>query len=220
MEDQMNLVRPRLKAPRAAAIAGIVFSVLFITTLVLVRISVPYDPREAGNWLPENWRTVSFAMSLVPFAGIAFMWFMAVLRDRVTHEDRFFDTVFLGSGFMFLAMLFISSALALAVIMIYGSAPVLVNESGIYRFARALIYQIMQVYAMRMAGVFMFLTCTLSLRAGMFPRWMSFMGFFLAALLLLSGGHMQWTPLVFPLWIMLISVYILFVNLKTRPGAS
>ena len=220
MPPEVHLVRPRLKAPRAAAIAGIVFSILYITSLVLVRISVPSDPMEAGAWLPGNWKAVSFAMGLIPFAGIAFMWFMAVLRDRVTYEDRFFDTVFLGSGFLFLAMLFITSALALTIITLYGSAPELVKETGLYRLVRILIYQIMNVYAMRMVGVFMILTSTLSLRTGIFPRWMSFLGFAMALLLLLNGGRFQWVPVVFPLWILMVSVYVLFANLKTRPTAE
>ncbi len=215
MDEKINLVRPRLKAPRAAAIAGIVFAVLYITMLVLVRLSVPFDPSETGNWLPGSWKKISFAMGLVPFAGIAFMWFMAVLRDRVTHEDRFFDTVFLGSGFLFLAMLFISSALALSVISIYGSSAGTMPDPYIYRFVRVLTYHIMHVYAVRMAAVFMFLTCTLSLRTAIFPRWMSYVGFVLALLMLLSHGSLQWIPLVFPLWILAVGIYVLAVNIKS-----
>jgi len=216
-ENEMNLVRPRLKAPRAAAIAGIVFSCLFISILVLVRVSVPYDLAETGTWIQENCKTVGFAMGLVPFAGIAFLWFMAVLRDRVTHEDRFFDTVFLGSGFLFLAMLFICSSLALAVMVIYRYNPELMKELGVYRFVRILIYEIMHVYAMRMAAVFMGLTCTLALRTRIFPNSLAYLGFILSTILLLSGGHMEWTPLVFPIWIMVVSVHVLIV--KSSPAS-
>jgi hypothetical protein len=53
------------------------------------------------------------ALYLVPFAGIAFLWFIGVLRDRLGElEDRFFATVFFGSGLLFLAMLFASAAVA------------------------------------------------------------------------------------------------------------
>jgi len=49
----------------------------------------------------------------LPFAGIAFLWFIGVLRDRLGElEDRFFATVFLGSGLLFLAMLFASCSSA------------------------------------------------------------------------------------------------------------
>ncbi len=95
--------------PRAVAISGIVFAVLYMVSLVLIRIAVPADPTEPGLWLADpsfrSW--VRVALDLVPFTGIAFLWFMAVLRNRIgVLEDRFFATVFLGSGLLFVAMLF------------------------------------------------------------------------------------------------------------------
>jgi len=60
-------------------------------------------------------------------------------------------------------------------------------------------------------------TSMIALRTGIFPRWMAFFGFVLATLLLLSVGHLHWIPLVFPLWVLLVSVYILLANLKPRP---
>ncbi len=104
MEQEVTLIRARLKAPRAGAIAGIVFSTLFIISLVLIRLSVPADPQDAGTWLSGGGKTVSLALNLLPFAGIAFLWFVGVVRDRIgAYEDRFFATVFLGSGLLFLA---------------------------------------------------------------------------------------------------------------------
>ena len=108
-------VRAALKTPRAAAFAGVAFSVMFAVQLVLVRTVVPSDPNDAGRWLSDSSRrgAVLFALSLVPFAGIAFLWFVAVLRDRVGEaEDRFFATIFLGSALLFVAMLFVASAVA------------------------------------------------------------------------------------------------------------
>jgi hypothetical protein len=87
-------------------------------------------------------------------------------------------------------------------------------ESGIYAYNRAVTYEIMNVYAMKMAGVFMISTCTLSLRTGIFPRWMAFLGLALALFLLFSIGFFSWASLVFPLWVLLISVYILLVNFR------
>ena len=90
MKQEVNLIRARLKTPRAAAVAGVLFSVLLITGLLLLRLSVPADPLEAGAWLKINANTVALALNLVPFAGIAFLWFIGVLRDRLGElEDRF-----------------------------------------------------------------------------------------------------------------------------------
>ena len=217
MEQGFTLTRARLKAPRAGAIAGIVFSTLFIISLVLIRISVPANPLDAGTRFSGAWKTVSLAMYLLPFAGIAFLWFIGVLRDRIgAYEDRFFATVFLGSGLLFLAMLFAFSAVAGGIMMVYGALPGQLMESGIYTFGRTVAYQIMNVYAVKMAGVFMITTCTLAIRIGIFPRWMAFLGYGLALLLLLISAYLSWTLLVFPLWVLLISVHILLANLKPK----
>jgi hypothetical protein len=214
MEQEVTLTRADLKTPRAAAIAGIVFSILFIISLVLIRISVPSSPQDAGTWLSRDRKTVGLALHLLPFAGIAFLWFIGVLRDRIgAYEDRFFATVFLGSGLLFLTMLFASAAVAGGIMMAYGMSPGKLMESGIYTFGRTVAYLIMNVYASKMAGVFMISTCTLSIRIGIFPRWMAFLGYALALLLLLSIGYFQWVLLVFPLWVLLVSCYILYVNL-------
>jgi len=87
-------------------------------------------------------------------------------------------------------------------------------------FGRNVTYQIMHVYTMKMAGVFMISTCTLSIRTGIFPRWMAFFGYVLALLLLLSVGYLDWVPLVFPLWVLLISGQILRANRKPEPASD
>src|SRR3954454_18196038 len=107
--------RPSLRTPRAAAIAGIVFSLLLGTALVLMRISVPADPNDAGDWLQDTWRhtSVIVALNLIPYSGLAFLWFVGVVRDRIGGaEDRFFASVFLGTALLFVAMLFASAGIA------------------------------------------------------------------------------------------------------------
>jgi hypothetical protein len=219
LNQEKPLTRARLTTPRAAAIAGILFSLLLITSLVLIRLSVPEDPQDAGEWLVGGWRNVSLALNLLPFAGIAFLWFIGVVRDRLGElEDRLFATVFLGSGLLFLAMLFASAAVAGGLIRMYAATPGMLIESGLYAFGRTVTYEIMNVYTMKMAGVFMITTSMLSLRTGIIPRWMAFLGLALALLLLFSLGLLYWAPLVFPLWILLISVHILLANLRRSPG--
>jgi hypothetical protein len=221
MKPEIPITRARATTPRAAAVAGILFSVLLITSLILVRATVPADPQESGDWLSHNWKTVNLALNLVPFAGIAFLWFIGVVRDRLgEHEDRFFATVFLGSGLLFLAMLFASAAVAGGIISMFGVSPGKLVDSGLYAFGRTLVYELMTVYTMKMAGVFMMTTCTLSLRTGIFPRWMAFVGVALALFLLLSMSFVPWSPLVFPLWILLISIHILWANLKRQTSEA
>ena len=185
---------------------------------MIIRISVPADPQDAGEWLSGSWKIVNIALNIVPFAGMAFLWFIGVVRDRLGQdEDRFFATVFLGSGLLFLGMLFISTAIAGSTINLYGSSQNIPLSSGIYTFGRTTTYEIMNVYTMKMAGVFMISTCTLSLRTGIIPRWMAFLGLALALFLLFSIGFFSWASLVFPLWVLLISMHIPMVNLR-RPN--
>ena len=129
MTPQKTIIQARATTPRAAAIAGILFSILLLTSLVLIRISVPPDPQDAGIWLAGNWKNVNLALNLLPFAGIAFLWFIGVVRDRLgEHEDRLFATVFLGSGLLFLAMLFASAGIAGGIISLYGVTPGMLIE--------------------------------------------------------------------------------------------
>ena len=215
MTQERDLIRQRMRTPRAAAIAGIVFSVLFITSLLLVWISIPADPLGPASAVINHLKTISFSLNLLPFAGIAFLWFIAVIRDRLGElEDRFFATVFLGSGLLFIAMIFSAAATAGGIITVLGTGSENLVQSGAYALGRAEIAQTMHIYAMKMAGVFMITTSTIAMQTRAFPHWMAVLGYVLALLLLLSVGTIEWVPLVFPLWVLLISAYILMENLR------
>ena len=221
MDQELTSTRTRLTTPRAAAVAGILFSVLLIISLVLVRISVPTDASDAGAWLSSSGNTVRIALNLLPFSGVAFLWFIGVVRDRLgEHEDRLFATVFLGSGLLFLAMIFASAATAGGMITAFEAMPQQVVDSGLYGFGRATTYELMNTYAGKMAGVFMISTCTLFLRLRLAPRWLVFLGYALALCLLLSIGFISWISLVFPLWTLLISVYILIENFRRKAAPA
>ena len=223
MSEQSTLTRANLKTPRAAAIAGILFSVLLLAVLWLLRISVPDDPREPGAWLKSASHTVALAINLVPFAGIAFLWFIGVLRDRLgASEDKFFATVFFGSGLLFLGMLFAAAAVAGALIISFETAPAQVIESPTFHFARAAAYSMMNVYTIKMAGVFMVTTSTIAIYTGFAPRWIAILGYFLALLLLCGCYYLSWSFVVFPFWVLVMSIYIFFndAGAKSAPERS
>ncbi len=162
MSENSALTRKQLNTPKAAAIAGIAFSVLLMAILWLLRRSVPDDPLDSGAWIATESGTVVIALNLIPLAGVAFLWFIGVLRDRLgQQEDRFFATVFLGSGLLFLAMLFAAAAIAGAVMLLASSAgPDQLDNSPTFHFARATVYIIANAYAAKMACVFMISTST------------------------------------------------------------
>ena len=219
MTDQRTLTRAGLKTPRAAAIAGILFSALLITVFWLLRSAVPADPQEPGAWLNTDSGKVSLALNLVPFAGIAFLWFIGVLRDRLgEHEDQFFATVFFGSGLLFLAMLFAAAAIAGALIISFAAAPSQLINSATFHFARAAAYNVMNIYALKTAGVFMITTSTIAVYTGFTPRWLAILGYVLAPVLLFGSYHLTWGFAVFPLWVLLVSISIFVDNSSVRVG--
>ena len=200
----------RLTTPRAAAVAGIVFSVLLTVTYALLRSSIPEDPSDSGEWLASNAGRVDFALWLVPFAGIAFLWFIGVIRDRLgVLEDRFFSSVLFGSGLLFIAMTFIATALAGALIASYQADPVATIQNGLYTMERETIFRVTNVFGVRMAGVFMFSAGTIWLRSGTMPRWMVVLTYTVAVVQIFSLGFTLWFTILFPAWVLVVSVHFL-----------
>ena len=218
MDEQDSTIHQRLRAPRTAAVAGIVFSLLLVTSYLLVWISIPANLATHPSHVIIHSTTVSVALNLLPFAGIAFLWFMAVVRKRLgALEDQFFATVFLGSGLLYITMVFTSGAVASGLLRVLINAPEILTQTGTYDLGRAQFYQTMNVYGIKMAGVFMFSTSTILRRTRIIPRWIAFLGYGLGAVLVLTIGYIQWVPLVFPLWVFLISVAILLENPSSVP---
>lgn len=217
MTEKTSLTRRRLRTPRAAALAGIAFAVLMIISLVLIRISVPERLDDSGEWLNEHARRISFAIGLIPFAGIAFLWFLGVIRDRLGEfEDRFFSTVFFGSGLLFTAMTFISGATAASLINFYALEPELLPQTPTYLFNRVFMFQIINVYGLRMAGVFMMSLGTIWVRTKIMPRAIVFLTYGLALLQLFGLNLSLWFSLAFPGWVFVISVAILIFNFRQK----
>jgi hypothetical protein len=219
-DEQLNLTYQKIKAPRAAAVAGILFAALFSSSVVLIRLAVPVNPVEGGEWLGARAGSVSLALGLVPFAGIAFLWFMGVIRDRIgSLEDQFLSTVFVGSGLLFLALAFVSGALAGGVLAAYAEGSNSLIGSSAYTVVRAATYRITNVYQVKMAGVFMLSLSTIWVRTRVMPRWLAFLTYALALGLLLGIASSLWVTLIFPAWVGAVSLYILVSNLR-RSSAS
>jgi hypothetical protein len=207
--EKINQLR-RLETPRSAAIAGILFSLLFAISLVLIRISFPTDLTSGTEWLDQGAGKISVAVILMPFAGIAFLWFVGVVRDRIgMYEDQFFSTIFFGSSILFLAMVFVSSSIAGGILALRELATHMEYELEIIIFGRAIMFQIGNVYALRMAGTMMISLGTIWFRTGLMPRWLAALTYFLAIILLLVINLNIWISLVFPAWVFMISLLIL-----------
>ena len=198
-----------LRTIRAAGVAGLLFAGLLTFSLVLMRL----DPLgETGGStggiirVGDNWM---LALYLIPFAGIAFLWFLATLRRRIGRgEDQFFATVFLGSGFLFIAMLFAADAAATAAVTAVRAGDATANDPT-FILGRSLAEALFYVFAMKMAAVFMLVSSNIGRRRGVFPRWLIGFGVIAALVMLLSVGFFEPLALLFPLWVVFVSIQLL-----------
>ncbi len=198
------------------AIGGVLFAVLFATSLSLMRSVFPEVLTSDLNWDETGATRVTIAITIMPFAGIAFLYFLGVLRDTFGEaEDKIFSSVFLGSGILFVAMAFVAAGLAGAILATLEAD--LGDDGSVVAFGRAAMLQISNVYALRMAGVFMISLGTLWLRTGALPKWVSYVTYAVALVLLFVVSLSLWVTLVFPGWALAISVYLLIRNYRMGP---
>ncbi|MFE5675151.1 hypothetical protein ACFQ7B_17880 [Streptomyces erythrochromogenes] len=204
----MDPTTDRLKTPRAAGMAGVAFALLLGAAIVLMRISIPGDAADAAIDQDRRW-AVQLALQIVPFAGIFFLWFMGALRAHTgAAEDRFIATVFLGSGFVFVATLFAAAA----------AAGTVLNEETPSDFGRHYAYTLLATYAMRMAAVFVLATSMIGRTLGVFPRPLAMLGTLVGLVLIVVGAGVPWSEMLFPAWALVISLYILRVRRAAAPA--
>ncbi|UXA14163.1 hypothetical protein KXD97_10470 [Mycobacterium sp. SMC-8] len=189
----------RLTTPRAAAFAGVLFALMFGAALVLIRTELP----------DGSVHRLRIAIVLMPFAGIAFLWFLGVVRDGVgALEDKFFSTVFLGSGLLFLAMIFASTAVGAGLIATRESA-VPGSRTEVNAFGQALLLALSDTYALRMAAVFMISLATIWLRTRLMPTWLVVVTYVVALCVLIGSDVTKWMTVSFPVWVLIVSVLLL-----------
>lgn len=197
-----------LTTPRAAALAGVLFAVLFGAAIILIRSSLPETAQPGARWIDDGHDKIKLASELMPFAGICFLWFIAVVRANLGRfEDKFFATVTLGSGLLFLAMMFTTAAVGAGLTdsRHYSGA----GATGVGVFGQMLLLKLSKTYALRMAAVFMMSLATIWLRTGLMPRWMVILSYLAALTLIIGGDTSMWLTLAFPAWVLVVSVLFL-----------
>lgn len=203
---------------RSAAVAGIVFGILLLAALTMVRLAIS-DANIAELQTDTSKRElIGLGLNLVPFAGIAFLWFIGVMRDQLGDvEDRLFSTVFLGSGLLFLAMLFIGSVTTTTVMSLVAAQ----NPSAeLLDYGRVTTQGLISVYALRMAAVFTLSVSTVGIRTGALPRWVAYSGYVVALGLMVAAGEHKWVQLIFPAWVLMVSVVILVTSPPDRDAVT
>ena len=199
-----------LTTPRAAALAGVLFAVLFGAAIVLIRSSLPETAQPGAHWIDDGFDKIKLASELMPFAGICFLWFIGVVRANLGRfEDKFFATVTLGSGLLFLAMMFVCAAVGAGLTDSRHYSGGEMTASGVGVFGQMLLLKLSKTYALRMAAVFMMSLATIWLRTGLMPRWLVVVTYLAALALIVGGDTTMWLTLAFPVWVLIVSVLFL-----------
>lgn len=200
----------QLSTPRAAAVAGVVFAVLNGATMILVRTRMPEGIQDSSAWVSSQANGIRLAGVLMPFAGISFLWFIAVVRDGLGRfEDRFFATVFLGSGLLYLAMMFVSTVVAAGLVAINKAVIDPAAHAEVIDFGKMVVLAASKTYALRMAAVFMMSLATIWLKTGLMPRWLVAVTYLSALALLIISDLSMWITLAFPVWVLVVSAFML-----------
>lgn len=200
----------RLSTPRAAGVAGVLFAVLFGTSLILIHGALPEGAAPGSQWLDAGSLRLKTASILMPFAGICFLWFIGVVRDGLGHyEDRFFATVFFGSGLLFLAMIFNASAIGAGLAASGHLIDVTGATNDVAAFGQMALLALTKTYAIRMAAVFMISLATIWLKTGLVSRGLVIFTYVVALTLLVASDVSVWLTLAFPVWVLIVSVLAL-----------
>lgn len=120
--------------------------------------------------------------------------------------------MFLGSALLFLAMVFVSMTFAGALLAGVGEGQVQQYDETTVAFGRAVMLEVSNIYALRMAGVFMISLGTIWLRTGLMPRSLAPVTYALAAVLLFVTTLSLWVTMVFPAWVLAVSLGIFVRN--------
>ncbi|OBF31636.1 hypothetical protein A5724_21170 [Mycobacterium sp. ACS1612] len=194
-----------MSTPRTAAVAGVLFALLFATSLVLIRLALPEGEQPGAQWLRAGSTNLKIAATIMPFAAIAFLWFMGVVRDGLgRYEDKFFSTVFIGSGLLFIAMMFVAAGVGAGLERSHAS-----GDPGVAAFGQMMLLTVTKTYALRMAAVFMISLATIWLRTGLMPRWLVLTSYLAAVGLLIASDVTMWLVLAFPVWVLVVSLLLL-----------
>src|SRR6476659_10349997 len=144
------LIARRWRSRRSAAIAGIIFAVLLLAGLTMIRIALSESSLQVLQSNAQRQSLIRLSLQLVPFAGIAFLWFIGVIREQLgAVEDRLFSTVFMGSGLLFLALLFVGAITSTSLVDMLDRPGV---DAVVWEFGRDNAQGLFGVYAMRMAA--------------------------------------------------------------------
>ncbi len=201
---------------RMSALSGIVFAALFVAAMLLVqqapKLGDP-DPVYERFYGGGAEALATLGLHVVPFAGIALLWHLAAARAMFRAVPREFSPVQawlqMAAGVLFLCMMFVGSAAvgAVALLGVFEVTPLPPPE--VARALAAVGYGLLFIFGVRVAGMYMITTIGMARSAGLMPGWLALIGYLAAAFLLVSTTYHPLVLLVFPVWVVIVSVVLL-----------
>ena len=203
---------------RKAGWSGVVFAVLLVLGMVLVATTPKLgasDADYAAFYSGGGAETLTVVgLYVIPFAGIACLWHMITMRTllqvhRPTSWAEIPHWLHLAASVIFVCMLFVSTAAvgAVALLTKFSDAPL--PGPDVARALSSVGYTLLFVYGVRAAGMYMITTTGLAKSAGVLPRPLVVVSYVVAALLLVSTTFHPAILLVFPAWVLMVSIVLL-----------
>ncbi len=217
----------RRHATRLTSILGTAFAVLFLTALAMLARTPGEHASDAdlvAFYESGNQRLMLFSgLYVLPLAAVAFLWFIAALRQWVEMSSRTIDhllaTVQMLSGVGFITLAFAAAGAATIVAGSVELASLPVDPTVARQFplfSRTLLI----IFGMRMAAIFVTTTAKLGHEAQLLPRWFVFGSYGVAAALFLVATLSVWLVVVFPLWVLVLNGIIWFHGRTIQPGSA
>jgi hypothetical protein len=186
--------------------------------VALVLIADAPGPAASDRELSEYYssegsrRVALTGLYVMPFAGIAFIWFIVALRMWIAasgrREDALLSNVQLVSGILYTGLFLVSAGASAAIAAATEFTDARFNPDGarqLHQYGDAILF----VFAMRMAAMFVFTTSTIARHAKILPRWFLVIGYGVGLFLLLSASFYRAFAFVFPVWLPCLTVLLM-----------
>ncbi|HQR80769.1 MAG TPA: hypothetical protein PLT68_11160 [Actinomycetota bacterium] len=201
-----------------AALAGAVFAVLFVAGWFLLQRSPPIDApaQELIRYYTDpdqRWASVVAGLYIIPFGGIAFIWFMAALRDRYLRsgapENVVLSTAQLASGTLYVMAIFAVAAIELSLVWMADQPPDPDFDVDAARTMVAFGAAMREIVALRTGAVFIAVSTSRAMRSGLFPRWYGVLSTIAAFVLMFTYTAFPLTALLMPIWVVATSALVM-----------
>jgi hypothetical protein len=206
------------RAAMITASVGIAHAVLLVLAFWLVRstaagvnatdadIVVYYE--DADN----RRRIIAAGLYLLPFSGIAFIWFVVALRmwtsGSAKRINMLLANVQLAAGIIYVTLILSAGAsyALLAATYELTDEPMSPEIARVFPRLGSVLFLTL---AMRMAAMVVFTTSGIGRSTGILPRWFGAVGIVVGITLLLSASLNPLLILVFPTWLTVLSIFLL-----------